>query len=125
MILTHCCCLVTPAFAPIFVLEDFVNEISTYFNYNGGFHNITVPSGVILRNFCFGGQSALPDSDFYLKTVTFEGESPATIGTKVFAPQNINNGLKIYVPDNSLEAYKNVSNLSLYVDCIFPVSQKE
>ncbi len=103
-----------------------LTEIGNYFNYGGCFRNITIPSNVnVLRPYCFGATNTDSDSLYFLKTVTFKKETPPTIGANAFAPQNINNNFKIYVPDNSLEAYKAVSNLSPYLSCIHPMSEKE
>ena len=112
------------AFNSDFEAPSTVTSISMYFNYNGCFKNITIPANTNLSNYCFGANAANPVSDYYLKTVTFLAETPKTIGSNVFAVQNIENGLKIYVPDNSIEEYKAVANLSPYVDIIFPISQK-
>lgn len=113
------------AFNCDFSIPKNVTSVGLYFNYNGCFHNITIPSGTSLSNYCFGATSSMAASDLYLKTVTFVGENPSSIGTSCFATQNITNGFKIYVPDNSVEAYKNVTNLKPYIDCIYPVSEKE
>ena len=56
----------------------------------------------------------------------FESETiPSTVGGDVFALQNIENGFKIYVPDTVIEEYKAIKNFSKYVNCIYPMSQKD
>lgn len=107
------------------IIPDTVKQVGSYFNYYGSFHNIVVPGNAALNAQCFCAPESDPISNYYLKTVTFLSETPATIGTKPFALQNRDNGFKIYVPDNALEEYKAKSGLSLYLNHIFPMSQKE
>ena len=108
-------------------LPPTLTAIQGYFNYNGCFKNIVFHSGIqSVLNHAFGANSGQPQSNFYLNTVTFEGETPPTFGgADVFASQHIKNGLKIYVPDNAVEEYKAVANLHKVVDCIYPISQKD
>ena len=112
------------AFNCDFIQPAKLNSISMYFNHNGSFKNIVFHSSITLGNMAFGGTETNPVENFYLKTVTFQAETPGNIGTNVFAKQNIQNGLKIYVPDNAVEAYKAVTNLAPYADIIYPMSEK-
>ena len=109
-----------------FVCPQSVTSISTYFNYNGCFRNIYFHEGVTsLSSYCFGSSAGLAQSDFFTQSVVFAGVTPpTTIGSSLFATQNVKNGLKIYVPDNSVEAYKAIANFSSYVDIILPMSQR-
>lgn len=108
------------------VIPEGVKNVNSYFNYKGCFKNIYLPSTITkIDNYCFGADSADAVSNYFLKTVTFTKETPPTVGNNVFALQNIENGFKIYVPDNAIEAYKAVANLQNYINCIYPVSQKE
>ena len=107
------------------VLPDTIVSVGYGFNINGCFRNIVIPDGVKLNSYCFGSDSTESVSNFYLQTVTFLGENPGTIGDCVFAIQNLQNGLKIYVPDTAVEEYKAIANLALYDDVIYPMSQKE
>lgn len=108
------------------VFSSSVTEIGDYFNCGGSFRNITIPPNVAtLRPYCFGSSSGDSNSVYFLETVTFERESPPTIAANVFAPQHKNNNFKIYVPDNSIEEYKALTNMSTLVNYIFPVSEKE
>lgn len=101
-----------------------LKSLNAYCFYNGGFHAVYIPSTLItLEGYCMGGTSSHALESFYLKKVVFESETPPTFGTKVFATQNYTNGMKIYVPDNAVEAYKAVSNLQYCVDAILPMSQ--
>lgn len=102
-----------------------VKEVGDYFNYGGSFNNITIPAGVALRGYAFYAPVAQAVSDFHLKTVTFLSASHGTIGTNLFAQQNITNGFKIYVPDEAVDSYKAISNLSRYADCIYGISEKD
>jgi len=101
-----------------------VTLISSYLNYNGSFKNVTIPAKATIGDYSFGAATANPISDYYLQTVTFESETPLSVGRDVFAEQNLENGLKIYVPDNSVEAYKAVPYLKPYINVILPMSQK-
>lgn len=98
--------------------------ISAKFNYNGSFNNV-VFSNVLssLGANAFNADSTVPLSDIKLKTVTFQRTNPPTIGATVFSSQALENGLKIYVPDESYDSY--VSKLSAYSGHVFPVSQKD
>lgn len=109
------------------VVPTNILSISNYFNYNGCFKNLVFHKDMTaLYSYCFGSTSNKPLSQFYLQSVVFEGETPPSISsTQVFAIQNIQNGFKIYVPDTAVETYKAVSNLSRYVDCIRPMSERE
>ncbi|MBQ9795705.1 MAG: leucine-rich repeat domain-containing protein [Clostridia bacterium] len=120
-------CFYNNAFNCDFIIPDNISIIATYFNYNGCFKNITINENVkTVSGYCFGANSNLPVSDFYLKTVTFENPIPPTIGPIIFARQNIENSFKIYVPDESVDEYKAVANLaSYYADLIYPISEKE
>ncbi len=108
------------------VLPSTVTTIAMYFNQNGSFNNITIPSTCTnLQSECFGAYATYANSDYRLKTVTFESETPPTCGNKPFATQCLNNNFKIYVPDNVLDEYKAVGGLKYCADYIYPMSQKE
>ena len=104
---------------------DVIETIGTNCFYDGGFNNIIFGANLKkLDAYSFGGTVNHAVSNFNLKSIVFQTETPPTIGTRAFAVQNLENGLKIYVPDNAVEAYKAVSNLSQFVDVIVPMSQK-
>ncbi len=67
----------------------------------------------------------LGDSVFYgstnLTTVVCKAVTPPTIGGSVFAYTKAE--LIIYVPDDSVEAYKTATNWSAYADKIHPISE--
>ncbi|MBE5741111.1 MAG: leucine-rich repeat domain-containing protein [Clostridiales bacterium] len=95
------------------------------FNYNGSFHNITVPATITaLNSKAFGADSTEPMENFYMKTLTFESETPPTIGANLIASQHVQNGLKIYVPDTAVDTYKATKNLTTYASIIYPMSEK-
>lgn len=109
-----------------FTIPPNVRLVCERFNFSGSFNNITVPSTCInIQSQAFGGASTEPVSDFKLKTATFESLNPPYFTTNVFAPQNKTNNFKIYVPDESIEAYKAAYGFSNYADYIYPMSQKE
>ena len=73
---------------------------------------------------CFNVSSTCPLSEVTLKTVTFENPTPpSTFYNTWFSAQAIENGLKIYVPDEGFEAYYN--KLTGYQGFIYPASQKD
>lgn len=107
------------------IVPECVTNIGMYFNYMGSFRNVEIPANfTTLGGYSFNATSAQPLSDFYLKTFTFNCETPPSFGNNCFASQHVENGFKIYVPDNSVEAYKAISGLSRVVDCIYPMSEK-
>ena len=108
------------------VLPANTTEIYNAFNYRGSFNNVTIPANCArLRDTCFGSLSTDPDSDFHMKTMTFEAENPPIFGKNVIGTQHLTNGLKIYVPDVAVEYYKVIANFSQYANYIYPISQKE
>ena len=114
------------AFNCDFVPGEKLSLIGSYFNYSGCFKNIYMPSTIkTLNTYSFGAPTSQALSDFFLKKVVFESETPPSFGSYVFATQNVKNGFKIYVPDTAVETYKAVTNLSPYVSCIYPVSEME
>ena len=54
-----------------------------------------------------------------LNTVIMEGTTPPTIGTDVF--KSTANNLKIYVPSDSVTAYKSANNWSNYANNIYSI----
>ena len=64
-------------------------------------------------------QHALAAGCTSLKAVVLEATTPPTLGNNCF--MNTNN-CPIYVPDESVEAYKTTSNWSNYADRIYPIS---
>ncbi len=111
-----------------FVVPAKIVNINTGFNNGGCFDNITI--GAKVKNIYDNAFGAINDtdpiSDFYLQTVTFENPTPpSTLGKKIFALQNLEHDFKIYVPDESVEAYCAMTNFNTwYSGRIFPVSQK-
>ncbi len=102
--------------------------INAGFNMGGSFNNVTLGAKLkTIQDYAFGSIADTdPIENYNMQSVTFTNVTPPTIcGKKVFALQNLEHDFKIYVPDQSLEAYKNVINLkAYYTDYIFPVSQK-
>jgi len=104
-------------------------NINAGFNIGGSFDNIMIGANVknIYDN-AFGAVSDTdPIEDFFLKTVTFLNPTPpSTLGKKIFALQNLEHDFKIYVPDESVDAYLSMTNFKTwYEGYIYPVSQKE
>ena len=110
------------------VIPNTTATISAGFNKGGSFDSVTFGSKVkTLAEKAFGSDDTDPVENFFLKHVTFTNTTPPSVTTdKVFAIQNLQHDFKIYVPDESLEAYKNVAKLKLwYEGYIYPVSMKE
>lgn len=57
-----------------------------------------------------------------MKAIIIRAVTPPTFGTSVFANSN---SCPIYVPDESVEAYKNAANMSNYASRIKPLSEYE
>ena len=114
------------AFNSALVFPNTVTSVGSYFNHDGTFTSITLPPSVkYISYYAFGSSSYNPNSYFHLTDVTIESETPPSISTNVFGLHHLANGFKIYVPDNSVEAYKAVKNLEYCADYIYPMSQKE
>lgn len=82
--------------------------IATNAFYGTSITAITVPS-----NITDIGNNAFGYSD--ITEITFESSTPPTIGTLIFSHSNI---AHIYVPSDAVDAYKEVPNLSTYIDKI-------
>lgn len=80
------------------------------------FTKIELPSTITgIKDYCFSQCTNL-------SIVKIRAVVPPTLGgDKVF--NNTNAGLKIYVPDDSVEAYKTATNWSAYADKIHPISE--
>lgn len=102
-----------------------VTTVGSYCFYRGSFNNITIPSTCTkLSDYCFGSLTSDPTSTYQLKTMTFESNTPPTIGKYFLGTHHVNNGAKIYVPDAALSTYLAVSNLKNFTSIIYPMSQK-
>jgi hypothetical protein len=80
--------------------------------------SINIPANVSsIGNYAF-------DSCFSILKYVFNRTTPPTLAsTNAFS--NINNICKIYVPDESVEAYKTATNWITYADYIYPMSEME
>lgn len=93
------------------VIEDGVTSVGGFaFKNFTNLESVTIPDAVTQI-----GVQAFEDCEG-LKTVTFKGKTPPTIGSNVF--NNCNNLEKIVVPENSVDAYKNVENLAYLKEII-------
>lgn len=71
-----------------------------------------------------GVKTIAQDAFSYLRTlkiVICRAVNPPTLGAKVFDGNSADR--KIYVPDDSVEAYKTATNWTAYADAILPLSQ--
>ena len=95
--------------------------LSFSYNPTRGLSSIEITSPVLtlIDNYAFYG-------DELLTQVVLRATTPPTLGTNVFTNTPIakKTGF-IYVPDDSLEAYKSATNWSAYADQIKPISEME
>lgn len=85
----------------------------------GAFFNCKNLNTIDISNVEYIGNMSFYGSE-NLKNVIVNREEPCTLGTNIF------NGVidfRIYVPDNSVEAYKATTNWSNYADKIYPLSE--
>lgn len=107
-----------------FVVPDSIEVVSNYFNNGGSFAHITINSNVrMLGNYCFGAGTSVDPSSNLLQTVTINRQTPPDARTNVF-PVNKSN-YTIYVPDESVDAYKTKSGYTQFANLIKPISEKE
>ena len=98
--------------------------------YSRCFYRGSVNKAIFHENFTyvsdnvFGGLDTDPVDAYNLQYIEFRPVTPPRFAKDLICVHHITNGCKIYVPDNSLEAYKAVSYLAQYVNYILPVSQK-
>lgn len=97
------------------VLPSNLNRINDYAFKNCTFTQIVIPVFVNeIRNQAF-------NSCKQLSKVVVMPETPPTLGPTVFDNNAIDR--LIYVPDNSVDAYKSATNWSAYADYIRPISE--
>jgi len=102
-----------------------VTTLSSYSFYKTSFNNVEIPATVkTISDYCFSGNTADNPDLYQTKCITFEAEVPPSFGTGVISSYHINNGLKVYVPDVSVEAYKALPKLQNYINIILPLSQR-
>ena len=107
------------------IIPPSVTTVYTHCFYRGSvnkaiFHeNFTYISDTV-----FGGLDTDPVDAYNLQYLEFKSVKPPRFAKDLICVHHITNGCKIYVPDNSVEAYKAVSYLSQYVNYILPASQK-
>lgn len=90
--------------------------IDAMFNRCTNLWNVILPSTIIeIQSGSFWGTSSL-------QYIVLEAILPPTLGSVVFTNSHPN--LKIYVPDESVEAYKTATNWSAYASRIYPLSAK-
>lgn len=108
------------------IIPEGITELGTYFIYNGCAPEIELPASITkLSSYAFNALATTPRESVYIKSITFKKESPPTLMGNTFATQHLENGTKFYVPDNGVEAYKALGNLSKFKNLIFPMSQKD
>lgn len=109
-----------------FTTPSTINTMPQSFNSYGCFKNITITSNITtLKNNCFGFITSNEPAEYnILETITFESETPPTCGLSCFGSTAFMSTKKIYVPDQSLSAYKAITNFKNYKNVIYPVSQK-
>ena len=108
-----------------FVTPANVSTIYSQFNYNGSFNNIVLGKKVkYMYQSCFNVADTCPLDDIRCRTITFLSPTPpTTYYASCFSLTAMQNGCKIYVPDESIDEYK--AKMSTFVDYIYPASEKE
>lgn len=95
------------------MLEGILNIRAYAFYGCDHLESVTIPSSISnINDSAFDGCESL-------ESLTMISEIPPIIGTNVF--RNTSNELKIYVPDGSVDAYKEASGWSEYASKIFPI----
>ena len=100
------------------VIPENVSSIGNYaFRYCYSLTSVVIPAsvssiGTYAFQYCYS----------ILKYV-FNRTTPPTLSTNVFTERN--NIVKIYVPDESVEAYKTATNWITYANYIYPMSEME
>lgn len=108
-----------------FVTPSTLLEISPSFNCCGGFIHVTIGSQVTsVGGMSFAVATDETEENNIMQDVTIERETPPTFGYRAFGAPAKRTNLKIYVPDQSIEAYKAKSQFSQYSSCVLPMSQK-
>ena len=101
-----------------------VKTLASYSFYGSKFASYVIPSTVTkLGDKTFHGSTVEALSYYADSYIKFERETPPTFGTNLIATQMLSNNIKIYVPDNSVDAYKTANNFSQYASYVYPVSQ--
>ncbi len=100
--------------------------LPNYFNYYGGFYTINIPAHITKVGQCaFGNSASDKAEDILFNKVVFASETPPIFGSYPFGPIATRTNTRIYVPDQSVEAYKAVTQMAVYSNIIFPASQME
>ena len=110
-----------------YVIPPQLTTINQYFLFNGGAKSITIPETVSrVCAYSFGNSNGDIAENNIMKEFIFLAETPPTIETYILGPYQSRTDTKVYVPDQSLEAYKAITNLKVYVNMniIYPMSQR-
>lgn len=109
-------------------IPEGATTLSSYFNYNGSMKSVTFPTTFTKTNpYAFACKEATPLEDLITESYTFLSTTPPSINSTCFSIrllERTNATIKFYVPDESLEAYKAVTNLRNFINHIYPMSQK-
>ncbi len=110
------------------IIPEGTQTLSSYFNYNGSMKSVTFPSTITkLNTYAFNANANIPLEDLITESYTFLSVTPPTIPSNTFNTRLLDRtsaSLKIYVPDESVEAYKSKVDLSPFINCICPMSEK-
>ena len=106
------------------VVPSCVKTMSSYCLYGCKFGSYVIPSSVTkIGDKAFHGSISEPVSYYADSYIKFERVTPPTFGTNLIANQMLTNNIKLYVPDESVDAYKAANNFSQYASYVYPVSQ--
>lgn len=98
-------------------------DLSSRFSRAKTFEYFTTPSGknTYSENIRFVNEAALENCNSFLELIVL-ATTPPSIGTNYFS--NTPSGLKIYVPDESVQAYKTAQKWSNWASKIYPISER-
>ncbi len=100
-----------------------VTTVGIQFNFGGSFNHVTLHENINnVKVYAFYAKPTDPVEIFKMKSFTFLREKPPTLSTQWLALQVLKTGFHIYVPDNSVEAYKSLVE-DVYKDYITPISE--
>lgn len=90
-----------------------------------GVKQVTIPPTITtIQSYIFRGLGAYGIADY--EEVIFESETPCSFNQNPFGHEGFGgslDNLKIFVPDNSIQAYKEATNMDRYSSRIFGISQ--
>lgn len=102
-----------------------LTKIPYGFIYYGCVKSILLPATIQhIGTYAFGCPISQKAEDNFLNTIVLESSTPPTADYQPFGPANMRANTKIYVPDESIEAYKAHVRYKDYASYMRPMSEK-